>query len=265
MTKLYTPEEFARELTKYGIKQVLPVETIIYKYAPFETALKIITNNSLLFSPPTSFNDPFDLTNALIDKSFTKNDLRTWLDSFSDLEPPIKEMLFNSKWKDQNQFMNIFDAVLNKFKAVAGISCFSKSFKKTLMWSHYADKHAGICLGFNIVPIGIPKFSLLEVNYVDKIVAVNYFNKKHVALLYWLYTKSKVWQYEEEVRAVYQEANGLINFHPHSLREIYYGVRTTQEQRDKVNGLLSDLKYRVKKVAMMEINPNTFDLEETVC
>ena len=265
MTTLYTPEEFVSELAKYGIKQVLPVETIIYKYAPFETALKIIENNSLLFSPPTSFNDPFDLTNALIDKSFTETDLRTWLDSFPNLDSAKKEMVFESNWKDKNQLMDILDGILNKFKAIAGISCFSKSFKKTLMWSHYADKHAGICLGFNIVPIGIPKFSLLEVNYVDKIVPLNYFSKKHVTLLYWLYTKSKVWEYEEEVRAVHQEVNGLINFHPHSLREIYYGLRTTKEQKDKLNGLLSDLKYRVEKVAVMEINPNTFDLKETTC
>lgn len=265
MTALYTPEELISELTKHGIKQILPIDTIIYKYASFDTALKIIENKSLLFSPPTSFNDPFDLTNALIDKSFSETDLRALLDTFPDLDPIKKGLIFESNWKDPKEFEDIFDGILNKIKAVAGISCFSKSFKKTLMWSHYADKHSGICLGFNIIPIGLPKFSLLEVNYVDRIVPLNYFKKKHVALLYWLYTKSKVWEYEEEVRAVYQENNGLISFSPKNLREIYYGLRTTREQRDKLNNILSDLKYSVEKVAVMEINPSTFDLKEIVC
>src|SRR6516165_6791682 len=28
--------------------------------------------------------------------------------------------------------------------------CFSKSWNNILMWSHYADKHRGICLGFDV-------------------------------------------------------------------------------------------------------------------
>ncbi len=31
-----------------------------------------------------------------------------------------------------------------------GVLCFSESWRSTLMWSHYGDKHTGMCLGFEI-------------------------------------------------------------------------------------------------------------------
>ena len=31
-----------------------------------------------------------------------------------------------------------------------GLMCFSDNWKSPVMWSHYADKHMGICLGFDL-------------------------------------------------------------------------------------------------------------------
>lgn len=31
-----------------------------------------------------------------------------------------------------------------------GLECFSRTWKSILMWSHYGDKHRGICLGFDV-------------------------------------------------------------------------------------------------------------------
>jgi hypothetical protein len=31
-----------------------------------------------------------------------------------------------------------------------GLLCFSESWDHLLMWSHYANKHQGICLGFDV-------------------------------------------------------------------------------------------------------------------
>ena len=59
---------------------MLPLDWVIYKYVPLETALEIINNNSFLFSSPLSFNDPFDLTNSLIDKTFDDKILKEWFE-----------------------------------------------------------------------------------------------------------------------------------------------------------------------------------------
>ena len=92
------------------------------------------------------------------------------------------------------------------------------------MWSHYADKHAGICLGFRISPlpgdIESRDFILLKVNYIDKIIPLNFFQNKQISLFYWLFTKSEVWSYEEEIRAVSRNQTGLIPFAKSCLKEV---------------------------------------------
>ena len=42
----------------------------IYKYISLETAIKILENNSLKFSKPSTFNDPFDSDVNLLDFNF---------------------------------------------------------------------------------------------------------------------------------------------------------------------------------------------------
>ena len=44
--------------------------------------------------------------------------------------------------------------VLKDFKAThdsqVGLLCFSRHWRNPVLWSHYADRHRGICLGFDI-------------------------------------------------------------------------------------------------------------------
>src|SRR6266446_5545165 len=44
-----------------------------------------------------------------------------------------------------------------------GMICFSKQWHNPLLWSHYADKHRGMCLGFDVDDRG-----LKAVNYVEE-------------------------------------------------------------------------------------------------
>lgn len=249
-------------LAKYGIKPFWPLGSIAYKYTSYETALKIIENGTLKFSAPSEFNDPFELTNSLIDTSFRKKDLREWLNTFSHLSNNSKKQLFKDNHNEPEAIIKAFNQSLDKIKSETGICCFSKSPKKTLMWSHYANNHSGVCLGFNILPIGMEEFSMLCVNYLDKIVPVNYFREKDTVLFYWLYSKSKVWEYEEEVRAVYTNKNGYIDFERNVLEEIYFGLRMPQDHINKLNQSLNDLNYQVRKKFSMQIDQSTFDLKE---
>ena len=41
-----------------------------------------------------------------------------------------------------------------------GILCFSKSWRNPVQWAHYADKHTGLCLGFDV-----PDELLMQVKY----------------------------------------------------------------------------------------------------
>jgi len=43
-----------------------------------------------------------------------------------------------------------------------GLLCFTKSWHNPVLWSHYADKHRGLCLGFDM-----PDEYLCQVSYVN--------------------------------------------------------------------------------------------------
>jgi hypothetical protein len=78
-----------------------------------------------------------------------------------------------------------------------GVLCFSETWKDILQWSHYADRHRGICLGFDV--IGDPrKFGKVEYRE-DKLKTPKHPDEAFV----WrcLSTKAKCWSYENEWRA----------------------------------------------------------------
>jgi hypothetical protein len=85
-----------------------------------------------------------------------------------------------------------------------GMLCFSHRWSNPVLWSHYADSHKGICLGFDVherlgvkgvrsVEYAAEKFKLDDDQDAAKIPAA-----VQEALLW---TKFKHWQYEEELRA----------------------------------------------------------------
>src|SRR5687767_1129827 len=58
--------ELSKGLNNLGIRMVLSDE-VLYKYVTFDDAQKIISNQTLNFSSPDRFNDPFDLNESLLD------------------------------------------------------------------------------------------------------------------------------------------------------------------------------------------------------
>lgn len=76
-----------------------------------------------------------------------------------------------------------------------GVVCFSKTWKDPVLWSHYADKHRGVCLGFDV-----PNVWLHEVTYVEKRPprppTLDEAFMKHL-----LFSKFAHWYYEQEYRA----------------------------------------------------------------
>lgn len=81
-----------------------------------------------------------------------------------------------------------------------GLICFSDNWKNPVMWAHYANKHEGVCLGFDVHedhlgyvqytesrllnPIETPLKNALE--FIDEM----------------LYHKAQEWRYERELRAI---------------------------------------------------------------
>lgn len=84
-----------------------------------------------------------------------------------------------------------------------GIFCCSKDWHNPLLWSHYADRHTGFALGFDI-----PDIAAIEVRYskdrplfISETLLKDSDNRKYLYEL--SRTKFSSWSYEEEVRIVY--------------------------------------------------------------
>lgn len=83
-----------------------------------------------------------------------------------------------------------------------GLLCFSRDWHNPVQWSHYAAKHTGMCLGFDI-----PDEHLGQVSYSRKRLVVsaesfrNHQELNREALAKFLFTKYSHWRYENEVRA----------------------------------------------------------------
>ena len=120
------------------------------------------------------------------------------------------------------------------------------------MWSHYAEKHEGLCLGFVI-----PDNRTLHVNYVDERLSPEpLFRGKEQervnAMEETLCTKFSHWKYEEEVRffPILSKLEQIGNHyffhfsHQLELKEVVMGIEAKQ-CRKKVEHALQDYETHV--------------------
>ena len=68
---------------------------------------------------------------------------------FSEVNDPFELMALNSHRREIRQLVGRFkDSQNNKM----GLLCFSTNWTNPVLWSHYANRHKGICLGFDLRP-----------------------------------------------------------------------------------------------------------------
>jgi hypothetical protein len=95
-----------------------------------------------------------------------------------------------------------FTAVKENLEKKRGAVCFSRGYRNPVLWSHYADKHRGVCLGFNV-----KKELLGPISYDGKRLAAVLETlvggdeaAKLEAVRRVLTTKYEDWRYEDEMR-----------------------------------------------------------------
>jgi hypothetical protein len=135
---------------------------------------------------------------------------RLKISEYSDMNDPFELFGVNLPNKE------IEDILIPHLTNNVGVLCFSKSFSNPLLWSHYADKHKGICLGFEI------DTSKVEIKYPSYVTGIQYINNFQAALLKHsegnpkeaeenmekiLLTKFIDWKYEDEVRVLLKKDN----------------------------------------------------------
>ena len=121
-------------------------------------------------------------------------------------------------------------------QAAYDIGVFSLSARNDdiLMWSYYADHHAGLCLGFlhRVGTFG-PAF---PVEYSSTFPKVDYLKDGHLRKMQaTLLTKAAPWKHEDEWRVInYTEGPGIRVYSPELLAEVILGARISSTDRDDV-------------------------------
>ncbi len=110
------------------------------------------------------------------------------------------------------------------------ICSFSKNYTSHLMWSHYADGHRGIVIGFdideskylieNVKYNGLANFQILPNKFDDiKLIFLN---------------KLKEWKYEEESRIITTEP-GFIKI---KIKKVIFGAETPKNDKNIIEKLI---------------------------
>ena len=137
------------------------------------------------------------------------------------------------------------EAAKAELSATNGLLCFSKNWKNPVLWGHYADKHRGICLGFDIPNTFPQKIDYIETRFPWPASIDQTFMKKL------LFTKFAHWSYEDEYRvyiSLEDEVNGLYfsDFSKNlNLKQVIVGGQATLT-RAQIDTALGDLKGEVE-------------------
>lgn len=117
-----------------------------------------------------------------------------------DVNDPFELQAMNCMRKDVRKAVANFRAAQTE---KIGLLCFSQAWRNPVLWSHYADRHRGICLGFDVEK-GLGIRGVEAVKYeIDKLKLNEHqrfeqMSEDEQQLLF--ITKFHHWAYEEELR-----------------------------------------------------------------
>lgn len=227
----------------------------------------MLSHNAIYFSSARKFNDPFDCRIRIefeeVSDTYIRERMihllkkRTPNISDADLQATVDfEMSQRTwenldalqKWQEKNQ-----ERMFNQ-----GIFGLSEPKDNLLMWSHYADKHGGFCVGFDSQRLE-DFFDRLFVNdgtIIDSRIVqyvpdypVFYFHGMDEEEFYVqpLITKSAVWEYEEEYRFILMDkANVQYSLDNGIIVEVIFGCEMPDEHKNEIKDVLREKGSKVQ-------------------
>lgn len=134
----------------------------VYHFLPADFALDDIAKQRMKISEINQTNDPFEL----------------WCVSH-----------------ENHQIRRALHEYKEKMAARFGFICFSERWANPLLWSHYADKHRGICLGFDVGHTFVRKVAYVRERTPLRVPVTDEAADRLLWTKYW------DWKYEEEWRS----------------------------------------------------------------
>lgn len=206
----------------------------IYRYMPINNqTILALKEHYLWFSSFASFNDPYE-GKIRVSKNYTRADLIAFCKSREHLmtEADKRELL-----ADPNAFI---EKGMNAAKEGIKICCFSTKCDNLLMWAHYAEKHTGICLQFDITKDSTDALdALMHVQYTNMNYSFNYIHDSDGYIRKLVCTKALDWAYENEIRVSKPKMEGnKCNYNPQMLKSVIFGCKAEKEDIEKIKQIL---------------------------
>lgn len=221
------------------------------------------------FTSPARFNDPFDCRPLHRLNGSEEEVKRYVIGLFSKFQPhqdpeeratEVDAILADPNRDPRRpENLQIFAALMGSLATdQTGMLCRSGAPDVPLMWSHYADSHAGVCLGFDPEA---SHFAIAQpVRYTRRRATVDpTVQTKRQMLEASLYTKSLDWAHEEEWRIVLTSGPGKYML-PNALRSVIAGATIAHEH---FKGILAWTKTLSTPVEIYRASPspNSFEMD----
>lgn len=251
-------EDFKR-LGEQGLSKVAATSRF-FKYLTLHDGLEyVLKQNTFKFTDPEEFNDPFDCNERLIDIVISHEQERNFI-----LEAGKKHNVPRGiirkhikRAGDPRPYQLALKGKKKDFK----VSCFSEIDNNILMWSHYANSHRGVCLGFDLDLI-CEDYVLYPVNYIAGVQQIDGLANTPYVFYYWVTFKANCWAYEREIRAVSKNGKSIIGFPKAAVREVIFGCNVKQSTIKSTVKELKQIGYKHLQYYQMEINERSLQLKK---
>ncbi len=260
----------------FDIKQ-LNLPSVFYKFRPINVhTLDNIKNDTIWFANPSEYNDPYDssifissdiINNILFKEKFDEILKEVHLDEFLNNEDINNIKNSNDMWNEfldigsqkfgvNKEETNIFINNIKRLDKYHSDKCirssdsdhkkgmlicsFSEIYSSIIMWSHYADFHRGICIGYDSMsfpPNDLRIRFLYPIIYSDKLFDYTPYLKESITkeisnvFVYQIAAmhKSTEWAYEKEWRIIFNEKleDKPANFFMPTPKVIYLGSKVS--------------------------------------
>ncbi len=145
------------------------------------------------------------------------------------------------------------------------LCCFSATFKNSLLWSHYADQHRGVCIGYGLARVPKPKLHKVvyggsrsvKTSLIARVLLENDNEAQDLLDRDVLLRKAPSWRYEREWRLL---GNRGVQDSSLELADVTFGLRCPAALK---HALVSTLEPRAATMKFFEMHElsGTFKLK----
>ena len=249
---------------------------VLYKYrsvsdTSWQYTQALLERQELFMATRTMFNDPFECRSQLSYKC-TKKELSIYADRVLRKTPlpasqrrvRVAEIVRTRHDALPRDFAAVVRQINDAMDQQVGLLCLSAKPDHLLMWSHYADSHAGICVGFDSEASDSPFRNARAVVYRSDFPVCRIFSEEPALIQEKAtYTKADVWSYEEEWRFVnFRDGSCVKRFDPRFLKSVILGARIGKVHAAKVTDLTRS-HYPHAELLKAVMKPNSYRLQLT--